>query len=233
MRPLLSRDVAGTQYFTSTGDTAPIPVVRPADGSGQQGSRPPKPRARLFKGAGLLVVAVLAGLIWWLIRHDTGPIGEPRAAEPTQGPLTSGPFDYTTATGPVVTNNCAAHSYGDLQAWFGEHPCERLSRGLYTAKVNGARALVSVSVVTMSSNELARELYDLARTSGTGNVKDLVREGAANIPDAPDVAEGQYKSTLNPPRVTIVEANFFGGYTNEQLLARIAADARRISALLR
>lgn len=225
--------MAGTQYFTKTGDTAPIPTVGQPGPAQQSGTGSTQLRSWLFRGAGLLVVAVVAGLVWWLIRHPTGPIGEPHAAAPTQSPLTSGPFDYTAVAGPISTTNCAAHSYGTVQEWFGDHACKRLSRGLYTTEVNGARVLVSVSVVTMPSADLARELYGLARTSGTGNVKDLVREGVANIPHAPDVAEGQYKSTLNAPRVTIVEANYFGEHSDEQLLTHIAADARRIAGMLR
>lgn len=191
---------------------------------------------RLLQGAGLVVVAVVAGLVWWVIRHDTvTQAAQPRPVQDRarQGPLTNGAFDYTVAAGPVSTGSCVEHSYGKIHDWFAEHPCRRLSRGLYTTTAGGARALVSVSVVTMPTHAGAAELYELAFNNGTGNVSDLVRDGVATIPNAPKVAAGEYKSKIVGPRVTIVEANFFGDVENEGVLTRVASDARRLSGVLK
>lgn len=229
---LVSLGVAGWQDHTGTGDTAPIPRVAATVRS----SRAAPWQVRLLQGAGLVLVAVLAGLIWWVVRHDTViPAAQRQPVEGTarQDPLTSGAFDYSVAAGPVMSGSCVDHSYGKIQEWFAEHPCARLSRGLYTTTASGARVLVSVSVVTMPTHADAATLYELAFTSGTGNVSDLVRDGAATIPNAPSVAKGEYKSKIVGPRVTIVEANFFGEVENKATLARVASDARRLSATLR
>lgn len=215
------------------GETEPIPRVgRSGTVEPRSGHRTVGWQRRLLHTTGLVIVAVLAGLVWWLVRHEaTVAVGTPRP-EPTQNPLTNGAFDYTVAAGPVTANDCARHSYGEIHEWFAEHSCERVSRALYTTTTNGARVLVSVSVVTMPTAADAARLYELAYTDGTGNVSDLVRDGATTIPNAPDVAEGQYKSKLTGARLTIVEANSFGGHSAKALLTRIAADARRLSAAL-
>lgn len=158
-----------------------------------------------------MVVAVVAGLVWWVARHDTVmQAAQPAQDQVRQSPLTNGAFDYAVAAGPVSTGSCVEHSYGKIHDWFAEHPCRQLSRGLYTTTAGGSRVLVSVSVVTMPAHADAAALYDMAYTNGTGNVSDLVRDGVATIPNAPKVAAGEYKSKIVGPRVTIVEANFFG-----------------------
>lgn len=197
-------------------------------------------KARVLQGTGLLLVAVLAGLLWWLIRHDSvRPVAHPVPAQErtqnTQGPLTGGDFEYTVADGPVASDECLPHSYGEIHDWFDDHPCDQLERGLYTtAGVNGNRALVSVVVVTMPTHDDASELYDMAFNEGTGNVSDLGREGADVPPGAPKVSEGEYKSKIVGSQVTIVETNFFDDTDDgddADTLAHIAGDARRLSGL--
>jgi len=195
--------------------------------------------ARLLQVTGLLMVAVLAGVFWWLIRHEgvrptAHPVPEQERSEQSQGPLTDGEFEYTAVMEPARTSACVPHSYGEIHDWFDEHSCESLARGLYTTTSDtGDRALVSVSVVTMPTHDEATELYDMAYNDGTGNVSDLARERVDELPtNAPKVSQGQYKSKIVGSRVTIVEANFFGGVEDADLLTRIAGDARRLSEVL-
>lgn len=196
------------------------------------------PTARLLQATGLLLVAVLAGLLWWVIRHDpVRPVAHPVPSQQrtghTQGPLTDGDYDYTVADGPAQTADCVPHSYGEIHDWFDDHPCEQLDRGLYTTTdEDGNRALVSVSVVTMPTHDEASELYDMAFDDGTGNISDLARESAELPSDAPKVSDGEYKSKIVGSRVTIVEANFFADAHDGDELTHIAGDARRLSELL-
>ncbi|PRX51038.1 hypothetical protein B0I33_101190 [Prauserella shujinwangii] len=180
----------------------------------------------------LVLVAVVSGLIWWLIRHDSGVAGQPAAA-PREDPLTSGEFHYVTASGPETSTDCAGNAYGDVAGWFAEHPCERVVRALYSTESAGARALVSVVVVTMPSAAEAQRLKVITDTEGTGNVNDLVRDGTANLPGAPQVAGGEYESRSAGRELTIVECAFFDGHSDDALLARIAEDALKLSAALR
>ncbi len=192
---------------------------------------PPRRRDIWLKGGGLLAVAVVSSLTWWLIRGTGGEQTQPQGTL-VESPLTSGEFRYAVVSGPVSSADCAASSYGDVQEWFDEHQCERLSRSLYTTEVDGARALVSVSRVTMPDPQQTRQLKSITDTSGTGNVSDLVRDGTAEIPGAPNVASGEYASTVTERSLTIVEANFFEDHTDKALLQRISTDALRLAGTL-
>lgn len=70
--------------------------------------------------------------------------------------------------------DCEDESYGQVQTYLQEHPCVNLARGAYEAiDVTGAHARVSVSWVTMPSEDEAGELLAKADTPNTGNVKEL------------------------------------------------------------
>lgn len=198
----------------SAGGTAPI--ERLVRSSGPQGNA--------IKGGALLAVAVLSGLVWWLIRHDDA--GEQEAA--AAPPATAGEFAFQPTARPVTGADCAGNSYGQIKTWFAEHPCTSLSRSLHITESGGTRALVSVSVVTMPAPETAQQLKTITDTDDTGNVTDLVKAGSANIPGAPKVAEGEYTSKVTGSTVTIVEANLFDGKKDDVLLKRITADAVRL-----
>lgn len=179
------------------------------------------------------MVAVVSGLVWWLVRADNGVAGQAVTAASTDDPLTDGEFPYTVLAGPETDTDCAANAYGRAAEWFSDHPCGRVARGLYTTQVGQARALVSVVLVTMPTPDEARQLKELTDTDGTGNVSDLIRDGTVSLPDAPTVARGKYHSRLDGNEVTIVEAAFFGDHDDDATLARISADAVRLSAQLR
>ncbi|NKQ57255.1 hypothetical protein HFP15_30735 [Amycolatopsis sp. K13G38] len=179
-------------------------------------------RAAVFKGLGLVAVAVVAGLVWWLVRHDSGdaPVAQAPAKE----------FSFVATAGPVVSGDCAAKSSDSVKRWFGSHPCQRLSRSLYATSAGSARALVSVAVVTMPSEADAQELKKLVDTDGTGNVSDLVADGTAKLPDAPKLPGGEYASRVTGSQVTIVLAGFYGGHTDPPTLTRVAGEALELPA---
>ncbi len=215
-------------------NTAPLAAVRADGGPGAPpvASRPggtgPSP---LVLAAGLVGVAVVAGLVWGIVRSggDGGVVGTPQAAAPTTDPLTDGRFSYEEVAGPVEAGDCSANSYGDMVGWFSEHPCEKVLRGLYTVREGEARALVSVVVVVMPDASGAQHLKAVTDTDGTGNVNDLARDETVTIPGAPVVAQGEYHSEVDGREVTIVEANFFGDHSDEQLLTDISQDAARLA----
>ncbi|WP_020665934.1 hypothetical protein [Amycolatopsis nigrescens] len=219
--------VGGAQFSPGVGDTAPLRRVQagPPPGGGPQ--RRPQSR-RLIQGAGLLAVAVVSGLIWTLVRQEdpTSPV----AGGQTQP---AGEFTFTAAEGPVAATDCAANSYGETKRWFAGHPCQRLSRALYVVTSGGARALVSVALVTMPTPQLAVDLKALTDTDDTGNVNDLIRDNTAKIPDAPKISGGQYDSRVSGSEVTIVEAEFFQGHQDDALLQRISAEALQLNNRLR
>lgn len=178
----------------------------------------PARRGYLFKGLGLVAVAVVSGLIWWLIRHEPGTAPGPRGQ--------AREFAFTAAEGPVATTDCPGKSTGEVKRFFGTRPCQQLARALFTTTAaGGAQALVSVAVVTMPDIDQAQQLKTLVDTDDTGNVIDLGRDGTAKLPGAPRLVSGTYASRLSGTRVTIVLADFFGGHKDDTALARLSAEA--------
>jgi hypothetical protein len=75
-------------------------------------------------------------------------------------------------------DDCAAHSYGDVQSWFRSNPCAALYRSIFEVRdQRGGLVLVAVAWVDMPSEAQAVELQRLLDKSGTGNVVELNREG--------------------------------------------------------
>ncbi len=211
-------------YGVPSGPAGAVPVAP----RGPAGPDRQLPRLTPITAAALVAIALVSGLLWWVIRHDSGG-SEPEAV--AQDPLTSGQFRYEVVAGPENTTDCAANSYGKVEDWFAEHSCDGLSRALYVTETGGQRALVSVVQVTMSTPELAQQLKVITDTDNTGNVNDLVRDGTANIPGAPEVAGGEYDSKVDGGEVTIVEARLFDDSSDRALLSRITEDALRLGGV--
>ena len=73
--------------------------------------------------------------------------------------------------------DCSTHSYGAVQRWFQEHPCEALFRGLFEVRDRrGGLVLVAIAWVDMPEVAQAIELKRLIDRHGTGNVTELSRE---------------------------------------------------------
>ena len=78
----------------------------------------------------------------------------------------------------VADTDCAAHSYGEVQKWFREHPCEALFRTLLEVRNHrDALVLVAVAWVDMPSTAQAVALKRLVDRPGSGNITELSREG--------------------------------------------------------
>ncbi|MGC7100031.1 hypothetical protein ACPZ19_35580 [Amycolatopsis lurida] len=216
----------------AAGDTAPLPRVGQSAPPPRQRSFPPSGSlfgGPVFKGVGLVLVALVSGLVWWLIRYEAEPEVQ---AQPD--PLVSGEFKYERVAGPVTSTDCAGNAYGEIKRWFAEHPCQRVVRALYVTNAGeGARALVSVVLVTMPDPELAAQLKAVTDTDNTGNINDLLRDGTAKLPKAPEVAKGNYESKASGAEVTIVEGDFYDKHKDDPLLKRVTADALRLSEALR
>jgi hypothetical protein len=188
---------------------------------------PKRPIGSLIKGAGLVGIAVVSSLLWWLIRHHDPQVV---VAQPSANAAT---YNFTLAEGPVVSSDCASNSYGKTKAFFTAQPCTRLSRALYLTTSGGAKVMVSVVLVTMPDAAQAQQLKTLTDSDNTGNVNDLIRDGTSKIAGAPNLAVGQYASAANGPDVTIVLAQFFDHRSDKPSLTKITADATRLAGGLR
>ena len=220
--------MVGAHFTPGPSDTAPLGAVPPQP-------RPPVPgppardtRTLALRGAGLVAIAVISGLLWFLIRHDSSPDG-PTAQPPAQN---TGQYQFTRVAGPVKTTDCAAKSYGKTKDFFQDNPCQSLVRALYTTESGGAKALVSVVLVGMPDSTKAKALKTLTEKDGTGNVTDLVRDKTFAAAGTPSVSgeNAAYTSRVEGTNATIVLGDFYDKHRDKALIDKITKDALRLSA---
>jgi hypothetical protein len=184
------------------GYTAYRPVP-PAPESGPRGRS--KVMDYTLKGLGLLGVAVLSGFLWWLFRHGSAPGQQ----ADNQG-QNAGVYQFATYHGQALDSDCAAHSTEQVQRFLQQHPCQLLTRSLYTATLpDGDEVITAVAVVKMPDASQAAQLRQISDANETGHVKDLVEEGASTIPGGPtNVEDGGYDSELSGNNVIISVTEF-------------------------
>lgn len=219
-------------------DTAPLPMLaigapppdlHPPD---YQTYRGPLPRSRrmnyLFQGLGLVGVAVVSGLVWMAFQPKV-VAGIP-AAQTDPSP---GKYSFTRIVGPASDPSCAPHSYGRTQQFFQQHPCQQLTRSLYSmTSPDGVQAVVSVVVAQMSSADLATQLQALTKQDNTGNISDLITDGhqVAGGPDSAAMKNGGFASSVTGTGTVIAMSAFVDGHKDTAALKDISADALRLQA---
>jgi hypothetical protein len=162
-----------------------------------------------LKGLGLLGVALVSGLLWYLVRNNPAPSGttlSPPSTQPT------GVYQFQAYHETTTETDCAAHSTDKVHTFFSTHPCQSLTRSLYTTTlVNSQKVITSVAVVQMSSDANARAMRTVSDGNGTGHVKDLVEDGVV-IPGGPSgLQDAGYFSVVKGNRVVIVMTEFVEG----------------------
>jgi len=206
------------------------------------GSPPPPPpgppgpvfrRGFLLKALGLVGIALVAGLVWLMI----SPGSEPPAAPPTTAKPV-GEFTFAKSEQvpePLKDSRCEAHAYGQTKDFLTATPCQQLTRGLYTTTTDDGRTVyTSVSVVRMRSTQEAAKFKELTSKDGTGNVSDLVKDGAVKIAGLNSLASGGFASQLRDREVVIVESDTVQHGPDEaahnKLMKRVSNDAFRLAA---
>ena len=126
-------------------------------------------------------------------------------------------------------DDCAAHSYGQVQEFFEKHPCLALYRSLFEVRDRrGGLLLVAVARVDMPDSTSARAYRELVDTYGTGNITELNRErGGYRYRDVRFTGK-RYASSRNGNTVINAQAEPVGrvavaGWVAEQA-AQAAAD---------
>ncbi|AXX33160.1 hypothetical protein APASM_5795 [Actinosynnema pretiosum subsp. pretiosum] len=197
-------------------------------------------RTAVVRIIGLVGIAVVSGLVWMMFQSGEGPkssSGSPTPSSASQVP--AGEFEFTPSTqapAPRRDAECASHAYGQAKDFFTKTPCEELIRALYTttAAAGGAKVHTSVAVVRMKSAADATALMELTNRDGTGNVNDLVKDGAVKVDGITTLGGGGYASTLSDRDVVIVESDTAKadntGAGHIDLMRRISADALRLAA---
>ena len=202
---------------------------------GQLPVQPPPPRRTMWVGKALALVgvAVVSGLVWWVLQ-PSDPVGQP-VSQPQK---TAGEFEFTTVPQlpePVKDSDCAAHATSQTQAFLKTTQCLQLTRAFYTAKLPDGRIVYSsVSVVKMKSAADAKALRELTQKDGTGNVKDLVLDKAVSVPPLTTLANGGYASEQRDQEVVIVESDSpvkgTDAAAHNKEMKKVSADAIRLAS---
>lgn len=153
---------ADTMLITRITDDTPPPA-------------PPAPRrtSRRAKLIALSTTALVAcGLVVALLLAGGSGAG-------TNPPLATQNVDGITfeRKASVRGIDCAQHSFGDVQAWFGTHACTSLTRLVFDTEASERRAAVAVADVELTDEASAEALRELLDLAGTGGITDLIAEG--------------------------------------------------------
>ncbi|RKT56960.1 hypothetical protein [Saccharothrix australiensis] len=204
----------------------PPPRTPPSRGGVRDGSR-----SWLLRGLGLLGVAVVSGLVWLVVMPKDDPKPTP---SPTSAPVGEFAFERAPQVPEALKDSqCAAHAYGETKTFLTSTPCQQLTRGLFTTKTpDGRTVYTSVSVVRMKTIADANKLKDLTTRDGTGNVNDLVRDGAVQVPGLRSLGSGGFAARQQDRDVIIIESDAAQRSPTEEehvaLMKRISADAFRL-----
>jgi hypothetical protein len=190
-------------------------------------NRTGKPRSRLrlvaLLLAGWLVVSVLVLVILLAIggRHSSDRSAGSSAGTPTTSATTGRPSGSSSGSAALPDGwvrrasdsqtDCAAHAYGQVQSFFARTPCTSVQRLLATTSEHGRAVVIASSVVSFRTPAQAQQYLSLVNADGTGNVADLLREGAS-YPGGPErMPDAGFASRLDGNRVLVAEAGYVGG----------------------
>jgi hypothetical protein len=114
-----------------------------------------------------------------------------------------------------------AHSYGQVQEFFRQHPCTALYRALLEVRDRQATALLAVAWVDMPDEAQALQYKRLVDRHGTGNITELTKEGGryARVQWTGE----HYASTIDGATVVNVQAEPVGRAAQLTRLAQMAA----------
>jgi len=152
--------------------------------------------------------------------HSTAPAS---SGTPSAKPTDILPAGWVRQAG-VDQTDCAAHSYGQVQTFFGKTPCSSVHRLLATTKQAGRTVVIAANEVTFDTAAQASRYLALVNSDGTGNISDLLREGVG-FPGAPSrLPEAAFASRQVGSQVWVAEAAYVTGSsaTSDPALKAIA-----------
>ncbi|MGH3905562.1 MAG: hypothetical protein ACRDTE_15465 [Pseudonocardiaceae bacterium] len=178
------------------------------------GSGAPEPSRRWPGRAAIVGVPVVLALVSAALWAGSQPeviAGRASPADPPAVTVRTLPGLDLAARATRTDTDCAAHSYGRVQAFMAANPCLSVRRALYTGTESGQPVVVAVSTVEMASESDAAELQKLADTNGTGNVADLLRDGVTFEGAPSELHDASYASQRRGSVLVIVEAAVVSG----------------------
>ncbi|HEX4726744.1 MAG TPA: hypothetical protein VH298_03045 [Jatrophihabitans sp.] len=152
--------------------------------------------------------------------RSTPPVS---VSTPTAKPTDILPAGWVRQAGDDQTD-CAAHSYGQVQTFFGKTPCSSVHRLLATTTQGGRTVVIASNEVTFDTTAQAARYLALVNSDGTGNISDLLREGVG-FPGAPSkLPAAAFASRQSGSQVFVAEAAYITGSsgTSDPALKAIA-----------
>ena len=145
---------------------------------------------------------------------------------PSSKPTEALPAGWVRQAGDDQTD-CAAHSYGQVQAFFAKTPCSSVHRVLATTKQGDRTVLIASSVVTFDTAAQAERYLALVNSDGTGNISDLLREGVDYAGGPSKLPAAAFASRQSGDQVWVAEAAYASGSssTTDPTLRQIAQRA--------
>ncbi|SDK06029.1 hypothetical protein SAMN04487820_10453 [Actinopolyspora mzabensis] len=178
----------------------------------------------------LCAVSVVSGLLWVVIKPSAPPAPSDDSTTDPGKPRTAYDFAPGLSDEPA---NCAEHSTGKISDFFADHPCEHLTRALYTTQLeNGEKVLTSVVTVRMPDAESAEQLERMATRNATGNIEDLVTAGRDLPEKYPSLSHDYgYDSKQRQRLVVIGESSYFGrSDSDDGRLKNVTTEALKLGA---
>ncbi|OLR95476.1 hypothetical protein [Actinokineospora bangkokensis] len=192
-----------------------IPKVDLPTGRSEAAAEPRQRSVRWLPIAAVLLLAVLlvTGIAVAISSADDDVRGA-RAPQPSGTAIPVGGVGFT-ARGSAEAPDCAAHAYGDVQAYLttaAGSGCAKLIRARYEASgKNGAKAAVLLSVLRFTNSTTGAELKAVADRPGAGGVRDQLAEGVAwPGTAAPTFTSAAYASGREGNSVKLVQAVWLG-----------------------
>jgi len=201
----------------------------------------PKSRLKLVAlifGGWLVVSLVVLGILLAVGGHHGSSHDQQAGSGPAA--VTSTPAQSAAASGPALPSgwtrraadrqtDCAAHSYGQVKAFFAGTPCTSVQRVLATTDTGGRSVVIASNIVTFDTADQAQRYLKLVNTDGTGNISDLLREGVSYPGGPRQLPDSAFASRADGNRVLVAEAGYASGSSNGQdpALDSIAAQAIR------
>ncbi|WP_156755466.1 hypothetical protein [Actinokineospora pegani] len=177
----------------------------------KQAERAEPERTRSLRWLPVLAVLLVAVLLIAGIAVAVSSADDNSSAPPTtpasRTAVSVGGVGFT-ARGAHQAADCAAHAYGDVQAYLQANACARLVRARYeAAAADGSRAAVLVAVLRFASSISGTELRSVADRPGGGGVNDQTADGVPWPGQAqPEFASAAYASGRDGNSVKLVQA---------------------------
>lgn len=134
--------------------------------------------------------------------------------------------------GAERTDDCAAHAFGDVQAWLSGHVCMQLRRAQYETAVDDRKVGVAIAELNLPDATRAGELHAIASAAGSGGITALVQEGKGWSGGPASFDRSVIRVSVKGAQLRIVQVVWAQGEANpaDPKLAQIADQALRLPA---